>query len=69
MVKQMVMTPLNFNGKGSMLTLLAMFDNCGKYNGWTESEREREKFHYLTKALENPAAQVLWDLQSGGTMS
>ena len=28
-----------------------------------------KKLHYLTKALEIPAALVLWDLQSEGTLS
>ena len=30
---------------------------------------DREKLHYLTNALEDPAAKVLWDLQSDGAMS
>ena len=61
----MVMKPPSFNGKGPVLTFLAKFDNCGEYKGWTEKER----LHYLTNALENPAVQVLWDLQSGGAVT
>ena len=64
-VKRMIMKPPSFNGKGSVMTFLAKFDNCGKYNGWSE----KEKFHYLTNPLEDPAAQVLWDLQSHGAVS
>ena len=61
----MVMKPPSFNGKGPVLTFLAMFENCGQYNGWTE----KDILHYLTNALEDPAAQVLWDLQSGGAVT
>ena len=59
------MTPPSFNGQSSVLTFLAKFDNCGEYNGW----KEKEKLHYLINALEDSAAQVLWDLQSGGVVS
>ena len=58
----MIMKPPSFNGKGSVMTFLAKFDNFGEYNGWFE----KEKFHYLTNALEDPVAQILWDLQSPG---
>ena len=61
----MIMKPPSFNGKRSAMTFLAKFDNCGKYNGWSEIE----KFHYLKNALEDPAAQVLWDLQSHDAVS
>ena len=35
------------------------------YNRWFD----REKLPYLTIALKDPAAQVLWDLQSDGAVS
>ena len=57
-MKRMVMKPSSFSGKGSVRTFLAKFDNCARYNRWMD----REKLHYLTKALEDPAAHVLWDL-------
>ena len=59
------MKPPNFSGNGSVRTFLAIFDNCAKCNRWSD----REKLHYLTNALEDPAAQVLWDLQSEGAVS
>ena len=59
------MKPPIFRGKGSVMTFLAKFDNYGEYNGWSE----KHKFYYLTNAVEDPAAQVLWDLQSGGAVS
>lgn len=61
----MIMKPSSFNEKGSVMIFLAKFDNCGEYSGWSE----KEKFHCLTNALEDPAAQVLWDLQSHGAVS
>ena len=64
-VKRKVMKPPNFSGKGSVRTFLAKFDKCARYNRWMD----REKLHYLTNALEDPATQVLWDLQSDGAMS
>ena len=64
-VKRMIMKPPNFDGKGSVMTFLAKFDNCGEYNGWSK----QENFQYLTKTLEDPASQVLWDLQSHGVVS
>ena len=64
-VKRMVMKPPCFSGKGSVRTFLAKFDNCRRYNRWSD----REKLHYFTNALEDPAAQVLWDLQSEGAVS
>ena len=59
------MKPSYFSGKGSFLTFLAKFDNCTRYNEWSN----REKLHYLTNALEDPAAQILWDLQAVGEVS
>ena len=59
------MKPPSFSGKGSVRTFLAKFDNCVRYNRWLD----REKLHYLTNALEDPAAQVLRDLQSDEAMS
>ena len=59
------MKPPSFSGKGSVFTFLAKFDNCATYNGWSN----RERLHYLTNSLEEPAAQVLWDLQSRGEWS
>ena len=64
-VKRMVMKPPNFNGMGSVRTFLAKFDNCARYNRCSD----REKLHYLTNALEDPATQVLWDLQPKGAVS
>ena len=64
-MKRMVMKPPSFSGKGSVRTFLAKFDNCARYNRWLD----RKKLHYLTNALEDPAVQVLWDLQSDGPMS
>ena len=61
----MVAKPPSFSGKGSVRTFLAKFDNCARYNGWLD----REKLHYLNNALEDPAKQVLRDLQSDGAMS
>ena len=61
----MVIKPPRFSGKGSVRTILAKFDNCARYNRWSN----QEKLHYLTDALEDPAAQVLWDLQSKGAVS
>ena len=56
----MIVKPPSFSGKGYVMTFLAILDNCRQYNGWTE----KEIFHYLTNALKNPVAQLLWDLQS-----
>ena len=50
----MMMRPPIFNGKGSVFTFLAKFDNYGEYNGWSD----KEILHYLTNTLEDPAAQV-----------
>ena len=61
-MKLMVMKPRSFSGKGSVRTFLAKFDNCARW-------LDREKLHYLTNALEDPVAQVLWDLQSDRAMS
>ena len=64
-MKRMVVKPPSFSGKGSVRTFLTKFNNCVRYNRWMD----REKLHYLTNALKDPAAQVLWDLQSDGAMS
>ena len=58
--KQMAIKPPTLNGNGSALT----FDNCAEFNRWSD----REKFHCLN-ALDFPAAQILWDLQSSGVVS
>ena len=63
-VKRMVMKPPSFSGKGSVRTLLAKFNNCARYNRWSD----REMLHYLTNALGDPAAQVLLDMQSEGAV-
>ena len=52
---------LPFGGKGSVRTFLAKFDNCASHNRWTDTER----LHYLANCLEDPAAQILWDLRPG----
>ena len=49
----------NFDGRCSVLPFLAKFDNCAARNKWTDEE----KLHYLANSLEDPAAQVLWDMQ------
>ena len=59
------MKPPSFSGEGSVRTFLAKFDSCARYNRWLD----RNKLHYLTDALEDPAAQVLWDVKSDGAMS
>ena len=51
----------SFDGRGSVRTFLAKFDNCELHNRRTENEQ----LHYLINCLEDPAAQVLWDLRSG----
>ena len=61
----MMMKPASFSGKDSVRTFLAKFDICASYNGWSG----RENVHYLTNALDDPAAQVLWDWQSEGAVS
>ena len=55
------MRPTFFDGKGSVRTFLAEFDNCATHNRWTETVR----LHYLANCLEDPAAQILWKLRSG----
>ena len=57
------MKPPNFDGRGSVLTFLAKFDNCAAHNKWTDEK----KLHYLANSLEDPAAQVLWDMQGCGS--
>ena len=59
------MKPPSYGGKGSVRMFLAKFDNCSRYNRWSD----REKLDYLTNAMEDPAAQVLWYLQSDGAVS
>ena len=60
------MKPPRFDGRGSVLTFLAKFDNCASDNNkWTDEE----KFHYLANSLEDPAAQVRWDMQGCGSSS
>ena len=53
------MKPPNFDGRGFVLTFLAKFDNCAAHNKWIDEE----KLYYLANSLEDPAAQVLWDMQ------
>ena len=48
----------NFDGRG-----FAKFDNCAAHNKWNNEE----KLHDLTKSLEDPAAQVLLDMQGYGS--
>ena len=60
-VKRIEMRPPSLDGRGSVWIFLAKFDNCALHNRWTESEQ----LHYLTNCLEDPAAQILWDLRSG----
>ena len=62
-VKRMEMKPPNFDGRGSVLTFLAKFDNCAAHNKWIDEE----KLHYLANSLEDRAAQVLWDMQGCGS--
>ena len=49
---------MNFDGRGSVLTFLAKFDNCAAHNKWSDEE----KWHYLANSLADPAA-ILWDMQ------
>ena len=60
-VRRFEMRPPSFDGKGSVRTFLAKFDNCTTHNRWTETER----LHYLANCLEDPAPQILWDLRPG----
>ena len=57
------MKPLNIDGHGSVLTFLAKFGNCAAHNKWIDEE----KLHYLANSLEDPVAQVLWDMQDCGS--
>ena len=54
----MVTKPPRFSGNGSVRTFLTKLDNYTRYNRWSDREK-----------LEDPAAQVLWDLQSEGAVS
>ena len=56
---------LSFSGKCSVRKFLAKLDNCATYN----RRSDQKKLHNLTNALEDPAAQILWDFQSDGAMS
>ena len=51
------MKPLSFDGRGSVRTFLAKFDNCALVTG-----RRMRDFIYLNNCREDPAVQVLWDL-------
>ena len=59
------MKPPRFDGRGSVLTFLAKFDNCASHNKWIDEE----KLHYLANSLEDPAAHILWDMQGCGSSS
>ena len=52
-----------FDGKGSIQTFLAKFDHFAVHNRWTETER----LPYLANCLEDPAAQILWNLRPGNS--
>ena len=62
-VKRVEMKPPSFDGRGSVRTFLAKFENCALHNRWAEGEQ----LHYFTNCLEDPTAQILWDLRSGGS--
>ena len=49
-----------FNGKGSLETFLAKFQNMSRYLDWGESDR----FYHLCASLETMAGQVLWEAGS-----
>ena len=57
------MKPPNFDGRGSVLTFLAKFDNCTAHNKWIDEQ----KSHYLANSLEDPAAQVPLEMQGCGS--
>jgi len=46
-----------YKGDTSLETFIAKFENCSRYLNWSE----RDRFFYLSNALEGAAGQVLWD--------
>lgn len=53
-----VMKPQCFDGKESVNSFLAHFENCARFNHWTEED----KCSWLQWSLKGKAQQVLWDL-------
>ena len=64
-IKRTEIKPPRFDGRGSVLMFLAKFDNCASHNKWIDEE----KLHYLANSLEDPAAQILWDMHGCGSSS
>ena len=58
------MKPPNFDGRGSVLTFLAKFDNCAAHNKWFDEK----KLHYLANSLEDPAAQSFGTCRAVGAI-
>lgn len=58
-MKRFEIKPPSFDGRGSVRTFLAKFNNLALHNRFTENEQ----LYYLTNCFENSAVQVLWDLQ------
>ena len=50
------MKPEKFDGKGSFETFLYQFENCSKYNEWSQTD----KVAHLRWSLSGVAAQLLW---------
>ena len=53
------MKPSSFDDRGSVLMFLVKFDNRSSHNKWADEE----KLHYLINSLEDPAAQILLDME------
>ena len=58
--KRDFMKPRRFNGTGSFESFLEQFEVCALHNKWTEQDR----IDYFKNSLDDPVAQVLWDLGS-----
>jgi len=48
--------PEKFDGTSSLETFLAQFENCARYNGWSE----HDKAAFLHTSLSGQAGQLLW---------
>ena len=54
------MKPEKFNGSTCFETFLVQFDNCAKFNRWSQ----KDKLQYLRWSLTGTAAQMLWGTES-----
>jgi hypothetical protein len=55
---KVVMKPKTFDGRnGHLNTFLSQFENCARFNGWSELD----KAAFLKNCVTNEAAQFLWD--------